>query len=101
MSKPVEAVCSELLRNGVSCVGLYELADACRATARTDSPILFWLGLERLFRGLATSIDDRPVPTPEIDRLTTRLRPILEMLSKPFDGPAVIEKALVPLRDLL
>jgi len=101
MSKPVEAVCSELLRSGVSCDGLYELATACRATAKTATPILPWLGLEGLFRGLANSIHDRPVPTPEIGRLSTRLRPILETLSKPVDGPAVIENALVPLRDLL
>ena len=101
MSKPIEAVCSELVRNGVSCDGLYELANACRASAKTATTILPWLGLEGLFRGLANSIHDRPVPTPEIDRLSARLRPILETLSKPFDGPAVIEKALVPLRDLL
>jgi hypothetical protein len=66
---------------------------------QTQAPA--WLGLDGLFRGLANSIHDRPVWTPEIDRLTTRLRPILETLSKPFDGPAVIEKALFPLRDLL
>ena len=101
MSKPVEAVCSELVRNGVSCDGLYELANACRASAKTATPILPWLGLDGFFRGLANSIHDRPVPTPEIDRLTARLRPILETLSRPFDGPAVIEKALVLLRDLL
>lgn len=101
MSKPVEAVCSELLRSGVSCDGLFELANACRASAKTATPILPWLGLDGFFRGLANSIHDRPIPTPEIDRLSKRLQPILEMLSKPFDGPAVIEKTLVPLRDLL
>jgi hypothetical protein len=101
MSKPVEVVCSELLRKGVSCDGLFDLANACRAKAKSATPILPWLGLEGLFRGLANSIHDRPVQTPEIERLTTRLRPILETLSKPFDDPAIIEKTLVSLRDLL
>ncbi len=100
MTKRVEELCEQLARDGVSAASLFELADACILCAKNASPALMWLGLAGFFRARATSLDDRCVPTSDVDALSERLRPLLSTLSQQSDGPSIIEHHVGQLRDL-
>lgn len=101
MTEQVPTICNKLLAEGVSADGLIDLACACRENARRSSPVLLWLGLENLFRTVAKSIDDRGVPTSEIDDITSQLRRILQQLTTPRVAQPDVENSLTQLRELL
>ena len=97
----MEGICNELLRDGLSADGLIELSNACRDRAKEGAPVLLWLALDAFFRRIGSSIYDRPVPTQQVEEISRKLQPLLETLSKPFDGPSVVERQVAALRNLL
>lgn len=101
MSLSLEEACRKFLASGACADTLCELANACRERAKTERPMLTWLGLDSLCRSLGAPMYDRPVTSVETDKLSARLRPLVEVIARSPSDADLIEGHAAELRDLL